>query len=67
MKVQKLDRQGYITHAMNALGYKIDFQTVEIFLNVAKHIEKNGDTTTIKDIVQIEAMTKKLFDDEKSK
>ena len=64
MTVERLDKGGYLTYALNALGYKIDFKTVEIFLNLAKHIEKKGGDVNLKEVVEIEALTKGLFGDE---
>jgi len=62
MKAEIKDKDKNVVKALNMLGYKIDSKQVEIILNVAEYVLKNGKETTIGDLNEIESLVNGLYE-----
>jgi len=63
MKAEIKDKDKNIVRALNMLGYKIDFKSLEMILNVSEFINKKGADTSIRDLKELEECVNGLYED----
>ena len=63
MKAEIKDKDKNIVRALNMLGYKIDFKSLEMILNVSEFINKKGTDTSIRDLNELEECVNSLYED----
>ena len=63
MKAEIKDKDKNIVRALNMLGYKIDFKSLEMILNVSEFVNKKGADTSIMDLKELEECVNSLYED----
>jgi len=63
MKAEIKDKDKNIVRALNMLGYKIDFKSLEMILNVSEFVNKKGADTSIRDLKELEECVNGLYED----
>jgi len=63
MKAEIKDKDKNIVRALNMLGYKIDFKSLEMILNVSEFVNKKGADTSIRDLKELEECVNSLYED----
>lgn len=63
MTVEIKDKNKVVSVALRAAGYNVDQLTVETILNISDYVRENIQTTTLRDIVEIQKAVEGLFNE----